>query len=223
MGVSRPILGGVVIHLFCWGLVCVTLCSCSLFESHITPRHLAKIQAQPPVPAPESELPYSSVDLDFPLSSITSPKIYILKADRRLWVIQDSILVRDYHVALGFNPTGDKYFKGDGRTPEGEFLICSKNSSSQYYKSLGINYPSLRNCENALSAGMISFNEYCSIKQANDAMRMPPSNTALGGQVMIHGGGCNEDWTLGCIALNNRAIDELFSVVQIGTPVYILP
>jgi lipoprotein-anchoring transpeptidase ErfK/SrfK len=70
---------------------------------------------------------------------------------------------------------------------------------------------------------MISFNEYCSIKQANDAMRMPPSNTALGGQVMIHGGGCSEDWTLGCIALNNRAIDELFSVVQIGTPVYILP
>ena len=223
MGLSRRILGGAVVHLFCGGLVCIAMCSCSLFESHITPRHLAKIQAPPVAAVPESELPYSSVDLDYPLSRITNPKIYVLKADRRLWLIQDSTLVRDYHIALGFNPTGDKFFRGDGRTPEGEFFICSKNSSSQYYKSLGINYPSPRNCENALSVGMITFNEYCSIKQANDAMRMPPSNTALGGQVMIHGGGCSEDWTLGCIALNNRAIDELFSVVQIGTPVYIMP
>lgn len=54
-------------------------------------------------------------------------------------------------------------------------------------------------------------------------MRQPPANTALGGLVLIHGGGCYADWTFGCVALNNSAIDELFSVVQIGTPIYIMP
>jgi murein L,D-transpeptidase YafK len=146
-----------------------------------------------------------------------------LKEQRRLWLVDDKTLVRDFHIGLGPSPKGDKYYRGDGRTPEGEYFVCSKNSSSQYYKSLGINYPSPRNAEDALSCGMISHNEYCSIKQANDAMRLPPSNTALGGQVMIHGGGCHTDWTLGCVALQNGAMDELFSVAQIGTPVIIMP
>jgi murein L,D-transpeptidase YafK len=154
---------------------------------------------------------------------LTKPKIYILKEQRRLWLVQDRMLVRDYHVALGFSPKGDKYFRGDGRTPEGEFFICGKNASSQYYKSLAINYPSERNAESALSCGTISYAEFCSIKQANNAMKLPPSNTALGGLVMIHGGGCQKDWTLGCVALQNSSMDELFSVVQVGTPVYILP
>ncbi len=223
MGTGRRTLWSTMLHLFYASLVCVALCSCSLFESHISPRPMAKALApQPPAP-PECELPYCSVDLDYPLYLITNPKIYVLKEQRRLWLIQDKTLVRDYHVALGPSPKGDKYYRGDGRTPEGEYFVCSKNGSSQYYKSLGINYPNPQNAETALSCGMISRNEYCSIKQANDAMRLPPSNTALGGQVMIHGGGCSMDWTLGCIALQNSAMDELFSAVQIGTPVYIMP
>jgi murein L,D-transpeptidase YafK len=163
------------------------------------------------------------VDLDFPLSCVTNPKIYVLKADRRLWLVQSNTLIRDYHIGLGPSPRGDKYYRGDGRTPEGEYYVCTKNASSHYYKSLGINYPDPRHAESALSCGMISLNDYCSIKQANDAMKMPPANTALGGQVFIHGGGNYDDWTLGCVALQNGAIDELFSVVPIGTPVYIMP
>jgi len=223
MKVSRQILWGIGLHLFCGALVCTALCSCSLCQSHITPRPLTKIEAPPPPAPAECELPYCAVDLDFPLFLITNPKIYVLKEERRLWLIQDNTLVRDFHVALGPNPKGDKYFRGDGRTPEGEYFVCTKNSSSQFYKSLGINYPSPSNAENALSSGMISNNDYCSIKQANDVMRLPPSNTALGGQIFIHGGGCQKDWTLGCIAVQNSAIDELFSVVQIGTPVFIMP
>ncbi|MFZ0932501.1 MAG: L,D-transpeptidase [Syntrophobacteraceae bacterium] len=224
MKVSRRNLWGIGLYLFCGALACTALCSCSFFQSQVTPRHLTKIEAPPPPPAPaECELPYCAVDLDFPLSLITHPKIYVLKEERRLWLIQDNTLVRDFHVALGPNPKGDKYFRGDGRTPEGEYFVCTKNSSSQFYKSLGINYPSPQNAENALSCGMISNNDYCMIKQANDSMRLPPSNTALGGQIFIHGGGCQKDWTLGCIALQNSAIDELFSVVQVGTPVFIMP
>jgi hypothetical protein len=223
MEVSRRILWRIGLHLFCGALVGAALCSCSLFQSHITPRPRAKAAPPPIIAPPERKLPYCAVDLDFPLSLITNPKIYVLKEERRLWLIQDTTLVREFHIALGPNPKGDKYFRGDGRTPEGEYFVCSKNSSSQFYKSLGINYPNPRNAQNALSCGMISNNDYCLIKQANDAMKLPPSNTALGGKLFIHGGGCQNDWTLGCIALKNSAIDELFNVVQIGTPVFIMP
>lgn len=223
MAAGKRVLWGVMLGLFYGCLVCAALTSCSLFESHITPRPAAKIQTPPPPAPPECELPYCSVDLDFPGYLITKPKIYILKELRRLWLIQDKTLVRDYHIGLGFSPKGDKYYRGDGRTPEGEYFICSKNGSSQYYKSLGISYPSERNAESALLFGTISYAEFCSIKQANDAMKLPPSSTALGGQVMIHGGGAQTDWTQGCIALQNSAMDELFDVVQIGTPVFIMP
>ena len=118
---------------------------------------------------------------------------------------------------------GDKYFRGNGRTPEGEYFICNKKNPSQYYKSLGINYPAPRHAENGLSCGAITFNDYCQIVQANDSRKMPPANTPLGGLVFIHGGGCQDDWTLGCVALQNSAIDELFDVVKIGTPVCIVP
>jgi hypothetical protein len=222
MASGRRVLGGVMVGLFYGCLVCAVFTSCSLFESRITPRPAAKI-VKPPPAHPECELPYSSVDLDFPCYLITNPKIYIFKELRRLWLIQDKTLVRDYHIGLGFNPKGDKYYRGDGRTPEGEFFICSKNASSQYYKSLGINYPSEHNAESALSFGTITYAEFCSIKQANDAMKLPPSGTALGGEVMIHGGGATTDWTMGCIALQNSAMDELFDLVGIGTPVYIMP
>jgi lipoprotein-anchoring transpeptidase ErfK/SrfK len=223
MGASMRILRGTGLYLLFAGVFCIALCSCSLFESQITPHAVKYTEAPPPEAPPACDRPYCSVDLDFPLSCVTNPKIYVLKAERRLWLVQSDTLVRDYHIALGYSPRGDKYFQGDGRTPEGEYFVCSKNSSSKYYKSMGINYPSPQNAESALSSGMISYNEYRSIKSANDSMRQPPANTALGGQVFIHGGGCYADWTLGCIALSNSAIDELFSVVQIGTPVYIMP
>ena len=123
MGFRRRIIRGVGLHLFLGGLVCVALCSCSLFQSqNFTPRPVAKIQTPPPPAPPECGLPYCTVDLDFPLSLITHPTIYVMKEQRRLWLVQDKMLVCDYHVALGPSPRGDKLYRGDGRTPEGEFF-----------------------------------------------------------------------------------------------------
>lgn len=213
---------GVLASLFL-GLICAVLCSCSMFESKIKVPVAKKIDLPAP-PKPEGcNQPYCSTNLDFPLALLSNPVIYVSKSERRLMLIQDQILVRDYHVGLGPSPRGDKYFRGDGRTPEGEYFICAKNGSSQYYKSLGINYPTRKHAESALTSGMISNNEYCQIVHANDAMKMPPANTALGGLIFIHGGGCHEDWTLGCVAVKNSAMDELFQVVKVGTPVYIVP
>lgn len=210
------------IFLFGLGLLCIGLSSCSMFESHIKMPVAKKTEPLPPA-QPACELPYCSINLDCPLYSITHPKIYVSKSERRLWLVQDKVLVRDYHIALGPSPRGDKYFRGDGRTPEGEYFICMKNSGSRYYKSLGLNYPSPRHAENALASGMITYSDYCSIVNANDCKRLPPTNTVLGGDIFIHGGGTGGDWTLGCIALPNSAMDELFDVVSIGTPVCIVP
>lgn len=205
------------------GVICISLGSCSLFESKIRVPVAKKTDIPPPPQITECEKPYCSENLDLPLFRITKPEIYVIKSERRLCLVQDKTLVREFHIGLGPSPRGDKYFQGDGRTPEGDYFVCAKNTTSQYYKSLGINYPSPRHAENALASGVISYNEYTSIVQANDSMRLPPPNTRLGGAIFIHGGGCVQDWTLGCVAINNSAIDQLFEVVSIGTPIHILP
>jgi hypothetical protein len=205
------------------GMICILLSSCSMFESKIHVPVAKKIEIPPPPEPQICETPYCSINLDLPLSSVNNPKLYVSKGERRLWLVQDKMLVRDYHIGLGPSPRGDKYLRGDGRTPEGEYFICVKNSASQFYKSLGLNYPSPKHAENGLACGMISYGDYCSIVQANDSKKLPPPNTALGGAIFIHGGGAQMDWTLGCVAVPNSAMDELFDVVSIGTPVYILP
>jgi lipoprotein-anchoring transpeptidase ErfK/SrfK len=57
--------------------------------------------------------------------------------------------------------------------------------------------------------------------QAVRHKQKPPWNTALGGEVMIHGGGTANDWTWGCVALADADIKELFAAIPIGTPVRI--
>ena len=195
--------------------------SCSMFTCPV-PNVPVKGAYQTPSP-PACDLPYCDVNLDLPLTAVTRPKIYIYKSERKLLLVNESTLVREYRVGLGPNPKGDKYFQGDGRTPEGEYSICAKNSNSKYYKSLGLNYPSLKRAEDAFRLGEISREDYLKIQEANDKGCLPPANTCLGGAIFIHGGGSFEDWTLGCVAVSNRYMDELFDVVSTGTPVTILP
>ncbi len=221
MDAFRRNIGRAGLLLFGMSALCMAFSACSLFESKI--RVPVAKTTQPPQAPPECEQPYCTVNLGLPVAQITNPKIYVIKGERRLCVVQDKTLVREYHIGLGPSPRGDKYYRGDGRTPEGEYFVCSKNSASQYYKSLGINYPSPRHAEDALGAGVISYGDYCSIVRANDAKKLPPPNTALGGLIMIHGGGSYGDWTLGCVAVPNRAMDELFEVASVGTPIYIMP
>ena len=54
-------------------------------------------------------------------------------------------------------------------------------------------------------------------------MTRPPWKTALGGEIMIHGGGTDSDWTEGCIAVSDLEAEELFRALPLGTPVEIAP
>ena len=124
-------------------------------------------------------------------------------------------------VVLGFSPEGDKVRQGDGRTPEGEFYVCLKNDRSNFYLSLGLNYPSAEDAERGLRDKLITRAERNRIVRAIENKQRPPWDTALGGEIFIHGGGTESDWTWGCIALANPDVRELFDSVPMGTSVRI--
>ncbi|SFN11086.1 L,D-transpeptidase family protein [Thermodesulforhabdus norvegica] len=163
------------------------------------------------------------VDYLRPLGAIKDPRIVIVKSKRRLYLYDGDVLVREYPVALGKNPQGHKTKEGDGKTPEGRYLICKKNGNSKFYKSLGINYPLPSDAEKAFIEGRISEEQYKAIVMAHNLGLPPPWDTPLGGAIFIHGGGAHEDWTDGCVALYNSDMDEVFAVSKIGTPVFIYP
>jgi len=155
--------------------------------------------------------------------SLSNPSIHILKAKRQLVLFSDGKPIRTYKVGLGFNPIGTKTQEGDGRTPEGEYYVCSKNPKSNYHLSLGLSYPNESDASRGLKAGLIGKPEYDEIAAAIRQVARPAWNTKLGGEIFIHGGGSRTDWTLGCIALENIDIEELFQVIPFGTPVTIKP
>ena len=155
--------------------------------------------------------------------STHSPRIVVKKRLRRLLLYSGSRLVRTYNIALGPHPDGDKSREGDGCTPEGDFYIAGKNPRSHYFMSLLVSYPGLNAAQRGLSERRITRAQYKRITTAIRRGRTPPQDTPLGGQVFVHGGGSSRDWTLGCIALDNAAMRELFAVSAVGTPVRIEP
>lgn len=116
--------------------------------------------------------------------------------------------VAEYPVDLGSSSFGEKRYKGDAATPEGRYHVVKKlgTGQSRYYKALVINYPNDQDLQ-----------RYRQLK------RGLPSPPGVGGQIEIHGrGGRNENWTAGCIAVDDGAMDELFPLVKVGTPVTIV-
>ena len=178
--------------------------------------------AQPNYGAPESRRGSQSdrPRLKLPL---TSPRIVVKKRARRLLMYSGNDLVRTYRVGLGLNPVGDKVREGDRRTPEGAFYIFTKNSKSAFYLSLGLSYPNAAHAKRGLRDGLITKAQYDEILRALKAKRRPLQNTALGGDIYIHGNGARTDWTWGCVALENEDIRELFDVVKVGMTVTIEP
>jgi murein L,D-transpeptidase YafK len=154
---------------------------------------------------------------------LKSPEIIIRKKDRVLELHDRGAVVRSFTMVLGFAPVGDKEVEGDGKTPEGEFYVFTKNPRSKFHLSLGISYPSKDDAQRGLASGKITRAEHDQIVSAIDRKRMPPQKTALGGEIYIHGGGIGRDWTWGCIALENADVEELFNVIPVGTKVTILP
>jgi murein L,D-transpeptidase YafK len=137
-------------------------------------------------------------------------KILIEKKERRLTLISMGEVLKTYKIALGGNPIGPKERQGDNKTPEGIYVIDSRNKDSRYHLSLHISYPNEKDRKRAKELGV-----------------------SPGGDIMIHGikkgfsgvGGSHteNDWTKGCIAVTDEEIEEIERLVPNGTIVEIRP
>lgn len=131
-------------------------------------------------------------------------QIIVMKERRQLYLMNNDQVLEQYEIEMGFAPEGDKSREGDGRTPEGAYYIDRRNPNSAYHLSIGISYPNAQDRAEAQAAGV-----------------------SPGGDIFIHGTprlmSRKDDWTAGCIAVSNREIEQIYAMVQNGTPINIFP
>ena len=131
-------------------------------------------------------------------------KVLVDKGERQLHLLRDGEVWKSYPVGLGFAPEGHKRREGDGRTPEGDYVLDWRNPKSSFHLSIHITYP-----------------------DADDKARSQARGEPPGGEIFIHGehslSSRKNDWTLGCIAVTNDAMDEIWATVPNGTPITIRP
>lgn len=132
--------------------------------------------------------------------------VVVSKIDQKLSLYKGGKLLSSYEIGLGHNGFDDKLHAADQATPEGRYRIINKLPSSRYYKALLIDYP----------------NEEDKRKfyQAKTKGYIPPG-VRIGGLIEIHGGG-KHSITHGCISLDNKDIDALYSLVEVATPITII-
>jgi len=150
------------------------------------------------------------------------PRVVIEKSRHLLTLYDGDVMVKSYRCAIG-GGRRDKVREGDHCTPEGQFYICVKNPNSKYVLSLGLSYPNEEDAARGLRDNLIGRKDRDRIVAAIRDRRQPPWDTPLGGEIMIHGCGAGRDWTLGCIALDNDDIRELYRLLPVGTQVHIRP
>ena len=138
-------------------------------------------------------------------------KIVVYKSKRKMYAYKNGKVVEEFRISLGKNgDKGDKIQAGDYRTPEGSYCIVRKKCDPRLYKSLMISYP----------------NEA-------DKARARARGVNPGGYITIHGQpkwnadgrGDNytlsHDWTEGCMAVPNLAMDKLWRAVRKGVKIEI--
>lgn len=133
-------------------------------------------------------------------------RILVYKDSRTMYLMHHDTVLRNFSIDLGFNPVGPKQVEGDGRTPEGDFIIDRRNPNSAFHLSLGISYP-----------------------QVNHVMAARELGQGAGGDIFIHGGPrpgrdrTGPDWTAGCVAVTDAEMEDIYAMVRVGTPISIYP
>ena len=141
---------------------------------------------------------------------VRADRIVVRKSARVLELYSGARRLRAYPIALGTEPRGAKQEEGDGKTPEGRYVVDFRKADSSFHRALHVSYPAPRDVAAARARGV-----------------------SAGGLIMIHGlpngkgylGRLHllHDWTLGCIAVTDPEIEEIWRVVPDGTPIEILP
>jgi len=136
--------------------------------------------------------------------------VLVNKSEKKMYLLFHEKNVKEYNVVFGANPKGHKQQKGDEKTPEGKYLLDFKKEDSSFHKAIHISYPNEK-----------------------DKTMAKKNGVNPGGSIMIHGQknglgwlswlSQKFNWTDGCIAVTNKEIEEIWSVVKTGAPIDIQP
>jgi len=158
------------------------------------------------------------MDLQAARLAASGPAIIVAKSERTLYLYLDGVLAHRYRVVLGRQPEGPKRYEGDMRTPEGVYHITGKYEHRRWSYFLALDYPNgddLRRYQRRLTARVVPVIEGTPV--------------GVGNEIGIHGNDRPReqrdgiDWTMGCIAMENDDVRELYAIVTAGTPVLLLP
>ena len=135
--------------------------------------------------------------------------LYIDKSDYTLAVMAGGKVIKEYPVVFGSSPVEDKRMEGDKRTPEGTFRIRDFYPHQKWSKFIWLDYPT-----------QDSWQKHKAAKEKG----VIPQEAKIGGEIGIHGVPQGYDqsidqkinWTLGCISLKNKDVDDLYTQVHKG-------
>ncbi len=197
---------------------------------------------EPPSPTPADAPPGCPLrveDLpDSPVLDREDPRlrgrsvVVVLKEVRRSMLFTDGVVATGddgrplcWRVALA-NPyvPGHKVQRGDMRTPEGWWRTSDRPWSAFDHAITG-HYPGTADAGRGLRSGWIDQAEHDAIVAAQAQGKAPPMDARLGGQILLHGGGSQSDWTLGCVAYDDEDILQLRARLpqDMGTDLLVLP
>ncbi len=144
-------------------------------------------------------------------------KVKVYKSKRYLELLSNGQVMQRYPIRLGFEPTGHKLTEGDGKTPEGIYTLDWRNPNSQFYKSLHVSYPNQQDQAEAAMHG---------VKAGSNIMihgSFPVRGKLIESGKPFYNYMPQQDWTLGCIAVTNAAMDDIWTRVKNGTLIEIVP
>ena len=144
-------------------------------------------------------------------------RIVVSKKQRKLFLLTHGYLYKSYDVTFGFGfLKGVKQFESDGATPEGLYYVELKKNKSNYHRALKVSYPNDLDISHAAAQGRSA---------GSDIMIHGFPNPGLEGfekfnSQLMHP---QVNWTQGCIAMTNKEINEVYSLVKEQTPIEICP
>ena len=143
-------------------------------------------------------------------NQLKADSVVVKKSERKMVLLNNGQIIKEYPISLGLNPIGHKQQRGDKRTPEGIYVLNRRNPASKFYKSILFSYPNEQDRRQAAARGVDP-----------------------GGELAIHGlpvrtkeeewDYIERDWTDGCIAVTNGEMEEIWQLVPNGTRIEIRP
>jgi len=136
---------------------------------------------------------FDDVGVSYPPKEV---KFLAIKDEKRLelWVSSKKRFkkIKNYRIRAASGISGPKLMEGDKQVPEGVYKIIGLNPNSSYHLSMKINYPNQFDLYHAKNEGRLH----------------------SGSNIFIHG----KEISVGCLAMGDRAIEELFALVnKVGT------